>query len=177
MGKVTNPGKGKLPMDMLITTIVALVALLSLAVGDLVIEADVDNYAEEVLPPTEPEYDYIEQEIADIDGYTDEGSTSSLDLGRLLVNTTEIRVELTWQDDLGSNDRLKLALVLNSTEVGFHSDTSGDISISVSDGDLNGTYGIRVTAEDCPGQYPVPIDRDVGNAWNLKVFVTVRYER
>lgn len=177
MGKVTSFGKGGIPLDMLVTSLVAVLALLTLAAGDLVIEADVGNYAEDVLPPSEPEYDHIEHEIADVDGYIDEGSTTSMDLGRLPANTTEVRIELTWQDDLGNNDRLELSLALNGTEADSQDGDAGDISISVSDGDLNGTYGVRITALDCPGQYPTPIDRDMGNSWNLKVFVTVRYLR
>ena len=61
--------------------------------------------------------------------------------------------------------------------VGSGEDNSGRVDVSVADnehGDLNGTYSVDVEAVRCPGTVEgIPIDRDNGNDWNLRVTADV----
>lgn len=178
-GKATkNAGKGrKIPLDILVSSLTALLALAALVVADLAIETDATDNPDVYFPPTEPVFEYIEEETASVDGWTDEGSSNDIDLGRLPLNVTAMRAELTWQDDYGNNDVLKVAVLLNGSEYDSVEDTSGSIELEVAGADFNGTYGVKVSAVSCPGVVDiVPVDRDTGNDWSLKVYITIRRE-
>jgi hypothetical protein len=176
MGRRGN--KRRIPLDILLPTLAALLSISAFVIGDLAIEADrTSNPESYYTPPPEPEYVYMEEEAVSIDGWTEEGASTDMDFGRLPVNVTGFRVELTWQDDIGSNDVLAVALIFNDSELDSAEGGSGSLSLEIPEGNYNGTYGIKVTAVNCPGVVGIsPIDRDTGNSWNLNVFLTVRHE-
>ena len=98
---------------------------------------------------------------------------------------TAITAALTWTDDVGSNDVLRLSVVHNDTEVATEEGSTGSLTAEANaedggvdaDGLLTGTFGVRVTAVDCPGRVGIsPIDLDDGNQWLVVVTVTIREE-
>lgn len=181
MGKAPvqrSRGKRRLPMDIILPCFSAIFLITAIVIADVAIDADITENADKYFPPPpEPKYEYVEVETFGLDGFTQEGASTDIDLGELLENATKIRAELTWQDDIGSNDVLRLALKNNGSEMASSEDASGSIGLETDDGSYNGTHSVVVTAVDCPGVVDIiPVDRDDGNSWSLKVFTTVRME-
>lgn len=171
-------------MDLVLSSMIGLLALAFVVGGNIYIEAEKTNNPGWNAPATPPEtkYVYEEQELLSIEGWTDEGATSDQGLGTLPENVTAVRAVLTWTDDIGSNDVLGLAIALNGTDMGTAEGTSGSLELEFdanttgSGGELIiGDLGASVTAVRCPGRLgPLPVDLDNGNDWAFKVYVTVR---
>jgi len=168
-----------LPTDLVLTSLVGLLALGLVAGGNVYIQAEWENNPAWNTPPSSPEetFTYDEQELMSIEGWTDEGATSDQALGLLPVNVTGVRAVLTWTDDIGSNDVLMLAISLNGTELASTEGSSGSLELEAGENEtMDGELGAQVTAASCPGRIGAsPIDLDDGNGWSLMVYVTIRY--
>jgi hypothetical protein len=117
-------------------------------------------------PP--PGFVFKEEDILDETGYTGEGQSSelALDLGPDVVG---LIVELTWVDDIGSNDQFSLTLKCEGSDMGSVSGTQGTLELSTNH-TAKGNYTIIVRAVNCPGMFPrLPFDRDQGNDWAINV--------
>ena len=137
----------------------------------------------EPLPDTEPTDEDVPDlnmttiDVVSISGHSPEGGTTdeTFTLDQALV--TKIEIELTWSDDIGDNDELRVTVLHEGEEVGSESSTNGRITITLvdeQDGGLGGNYTVEVTAVDCPGLVgPSPVNRDNGNTWDLVVRATV----
>jgi hypothetical protein len=181
MGKVPVQrmgGKRRLPMDIILPCFSAIFLIIAIVITDVAIDIDLTENADKYYPPPpEPQYEYVEIETFGLDGFTQEGTSTDLDLGEILENATKFRAVLVWNDDVGSNDVFNVAIRNNGTELASSQDSSGSIDLETEDGFYNGTYSVVVTAVDCPGVVDIiPVDRDDGNSWSLKVFTTVRME-
>lgn len=175
-----------LPIDLVLSSVIGLLALAFVAGGNIYIEAEKADNPSWNAPVTPPEanFKYEEKELLSIEGWTDEGTTSDQGLGTLPENVTTVRAVLTWTDDIGSNDVLGLAITLNGTELGSAEGSNGNFELELSGNDtetgdevVSGELGAGVTAVRCPGRVgPLPRDLDDGNGWALKVYVTVRTE-
>ena len=126
---------------------------------------------EDLSDPMEPELVLIEETLVQRTGYTDEGSSSNVDVEMPWTDIVEIRAVLQWTDDLGANDELGLSIELEGQELTRSSSTSGNIEL-ISPESPNGNYTMTIRALSCPGQVgPIPMDRDTGNEWSLEVTV------
>ena len=126
---------------------------------------------EELSDPNEPERILIEDILVQRTGFTEEGSSSHVDIKIPWTDVVEIRAVLQWTDDLGSNDELGLSIELEGRELTRSSSTSGNIELT-SPETPNGNYNMVIRALSCPGQVdPAPMDRDTGNEWSLEVTV------
>jgi hypothetical protein len=182
MGKVrarTSKGGSGLPLDMLLPTLIGLMAIFSIIGADIAIEAkvladtDVDDDEPDVPVPRQT----VEIETTSVNGWTEEGFTTDIQLGELPGKTTMIRAELRWQDDYGDNDVFGLAIMHNDTEVISVDDGSGEIVLETEEGLYIGSHGVRITAVRCPGMVDRPLsDMDDGNDWSLKVVATAEIE-
>jgi hypothetical protein len=120
---------------------------------------------------TEPELVLVEDTLVQRTGYTDEGSSTHVDIEMPWTDMVEIRAVLQWTDDLGSNDELGLSIELEGRELTTSSSTSGNIDLTSLE-TPNGNYTMTIRALSCPGQVdPAPVDRDTGNEWSLEVTV------
>ena len=170
--------KKGLTLDFILPTVVALLTMASIVGVDWALAVEHSERVEAgwFEDPNPPVKTLVEEQTFSVDGWTDEGTTSDQDLGPLPVNSTMIRAELSWQDDYGSNDILRLAIMLNDTEVVSTEGTGGALEVEYSEGEeviLTGQYGVQVTAVSCPGRVGVgPVDLDTGNDWSLGVYVT-----
>lgn len=185
MGKATSlrSRRGRrYPLDILMPSGMALLFIAVILIGDLAIDADIRSNEDSFDPaPVGPEYTHIEQEVIVLDGWTDEGGTSDLDLGDLPANVTAVTAVLTWTDDVGSNDVLRLSVVHNDTEVATEEGATGGLTAETTaegaDETLTGAFGVRIVAVSCPGRVGIsPIDLDDGNRWQVRVSVTIREE-
>jgi hypothetical protein len=171
-----------LTLDFILPTAVALLAIASIVGVDWALAVEHSERVEEGWfdDPNPPVKTPVEEQTLALDGWTDEGATTDQDLGPLPVNATIIRAELSWQDDYGSNDVLRLAIMLNDTEVVSTEGAGGSLEVEYSEGEevfLTGQYGVQVTAVSCPGRVGVgPVDLDTGNDWSLRVYVTTIVE-
>jgi hypothetical protein len=171
--------KKGLTLDFVLPTAVALLAMACIVGVDWALAVEYSERVEEGWydDPTPPVKTLVEVQTLGIDGWTDEGATSDQDLGALPVNSTKIRAELTWQDDHGSNDVLRLTIINNDTEAISTEGSGGSLELEYSEGEeviMEGGYGVQVTAVSCPGRVGVgPVDLDTGNDWTLRVHVTV----
>lgn len=111
------------------------------------------------------------------DGFTQEGGSTEEGFRLDYRAVTSVDVEVTWTDDIGSNDLLRLTLRHEGEDVGTDEGTSGSLTVSIGDtvdGALFGNYTVLIEAVDCPGMVgPLPVDRDTGNSWDLRVRATV----
>jgi hypothetical protein len=120
-----------------------------------------------------------EAELLSKDGYTNEGQTTEVSLTVDQQGTIELSITLTWADDYGSNDQFKLILSNETKDLDVASGSSGNLEVryapaSPGPDDLIGKYTIAVNCESAPGVVgPLPVDRDNGNAWSLKVTAIV----
>jgi len=115
-------------------------------------------------------------EVLSRSGYTGEGLSSNEDFGLGYPLVTMVKVELTWTDDYGSNDDFSLELKHESQSLDKAEGTTGALAVQVTaktDENLAGNFTVVITCVNAPGVIgPLPVDRDNGNAWDLKVTAT-----
>lgn len=115
-------------------------------------------------------------EVLSRSGYTNEGQSSDEDFGLGYLLVTLVKVELTWTDDYGSNDVFSIELKREGQSLDKAEGTSGALSVEVTaktGENLAGNFTAVITCVSAPGLIgPLPVDRDNGNAWDLKVTAT-----
>lgn len=119
-------------------------------------------------------------------GHTAEGDTHVEDIPVEQMNVTKAVFELTWSDDIGSNDRFSVHVTAPDGQTGAGESDGGSIIIEMALCDVsmvdgpgeNGTgeWRVEITAEQCPGVFPRLPDRDSGNDWSLDMDCSY-YER
>jgi hypothetical protein len=178
--------KGKeifgLPIDVVLTSLVALSLIIIVVGGDLSISAQVKPGTPGSVEPTSPDETHwvlSEVDLYSKDGYTSEKSTTEVKAGELPSNSTAIKVELSWTDDYGTNDVFKIELQLDGASLGSQQGSTGDLTIetNTTEGEfLSGNVTVLVTCVSSPGLVgPNPFHIvDKGNSWTLKATATVR---
>jgi hypothetical protein len=182
----SNSSRGKdlmgLPIDVVLTSVVALVLISIVVLGDLGIAAQVRPGTPGSAEPTSPEetkWVLSEVDLSSNDGYTSEKTTTEVKAGELPDNTTAVKVALSWTDDYGSNDVFKIELQLEGTSLGSQEGSSGSLSIDANATEgkyLSGNLTVLVTCVSSPGLVgPNPFHVvDKGNSWTVKATATVR---
>ena len=138
--------KGKeifgLPMDLVLTSAIALIIISIIMIGDFGIAAQVKPGAENQHGGTQNNTNWVltQVDLYSHDGYTSEKSTTDVKAGELPGNTTAIKVELTWTDDYGSNDIFKIELQVDGKSLDAQQGSTGSLSI-----DTNGAQGLNLT--------------------------------
>lgn len=131
------------------------------------------DYQELRRPLTEDQVDQFEivtVEVLSGGGLTTEGSSSQESFELMQERVEEINIQLSWTDDIGSNDKFRLSLIRDDEVLRMNEGDTGSITISISDplGGLNGSFIVLIEAIDCPGVVNgAPIDRDNGNDWQI----------
>jgi len=115
-------------------------------------------------------------EVLSRSGYTNEGQSSEEDFGLGFQLVTMVKVELMWTDDYGSNDDFSIELKREGQSLDKAQGSTGDLTVQVTakTGDnLAGNFTAVITCVSAPGLIgPLPVDRDNGNAWDLKATAT-----
>lgn len=110
----------------------------------------------------------VEEPLVDQSGSTNEGQSTDVEMKATWGNLTWVNATLTWTDDIGDNDEFELKISVDGAEIDKASSVDGNIVLNLK-GPPSGNYTVTVTCVDAPGLVgPFPIDRDNGNAWQLK---------
>jgi hypothetical protein len=182
---VGTSSKGKeilgLPIDVVLTSVVALLIISTVILGDIGIAGQVRPGAQGQQGGTQDntKWTLTAVDLYSHDGYTSEKTSSEVKAGEAPENTTVIEAKLTWTDDYGSNDVFKIELQLEGKGLGTGQGSTGEITVETngtSGQNLTGNITVLVTCVSSPGLVgPNPFHVvDKGNSWTLNVKATVR---
>jgi len=119
-------------------------------------------------------------EVLSRSGYTNEGQSTEEKFGLGYPLVTNVKAELKWTDDYGSNDVFSIELKREGQSVDKQQGTTGDLTVQATakaGENLAGNFTVIITCVSAPGVVgPSPINRDNGNSWDMKVTATYSEE-
>jgi hypothetical protein len=122
----------------------------------------------------------VTAEVLSRSAYTSEGQTTEETFGLGYTIVTDVKAELTWTDDYGSNDVFSIELFHEGQSLDKQQGSTGALTVhaSAKSGEnLAGNFSVNITCVSAPGIVgPSPVDRDHGNSWDLKVTATYSKE-